>query len=144
MKNLRVCLVTIAILGIGLVWVSASVVGAADTGKRSIPTPHEVHAFEQVLYIPNDAWSCHLELGCVVCKNTSDNPAIAEVTALYKRDDYNIRVPPNPDRAVEGVREHCVNPGQEIWACLSGYVIEPEPGLRPTPDGMRDPAGCPR
>ena len=143
MRQRRFSLGAAIMLGTALLWVSA--VGADDKGKRKIDTPHEVHAFDQVLYIPNNAWKCHIELGCVVCKNISADPAIAEVKASYKRTDANLREDQYKARAANlEIREHCVNPGQEIWACYTGgYVIEPEPGVRPNPDGIRDPAGCP-
>jgi hypothetical protein len=135
MNNLRVRLVTITILGIGLIWVSDAAVHAQD-----IPTPHEVHAYDQARFVPNDAWKCKVKDGCVICENVTTEPAIVEVKAMYKRADLNVRdMSPLPGNLE--TREHCVNPGQEVWACLNGYIIEPEPGSRPNTPG--NPSTCP-
>lgn len=126
-----------------IAFISVPTAFASDSGTTmdqeqgvSIPTPHEVHEYQQIKYLDPEDWTCHMKMGCLVCKNETDAPLIAEVKANYKREIWFIRTD------TQEVREHCVNPEQEIWACLNtNMVIEPEPGKRP--DSPSDASTCP-
>lgn len=134
MKLLRLSLFVTFMLSIGLPMSVAADQFGSNRGLR-IETPHEIHEYQQVKYVPNSAWKCRVSDGCTICKNATSVPAIIEVKANYKRADWNIRTD------TQEVREHCVNPRQEVWACFSGYIVEPEPGTAPAIAG--DPTSCP-
>lgn len=132
---------TSIVLGIGILALLTASVVSADGNRRAkrIPTPHEVHEYQQVKFLDEPLWRCRLEGGadgCVACRNPTQGAFIVEVKSNYKRADWNIRTD------TQEVREHCVYPDQEFWACLStNMVIEPDPGTRP--DVAGDPTSCP-
>ena len=121
MKNLRVRLVTTAMLGIGVVWVSAAAVRANDDEVKTFPTPHEVATFHEVEYPDAAAWSCAWQNGCLACKNSSGHVSLVVVAHIHKFPP----VAPAP-----GEEEfHCVYPDQKVLTCGT-TVIVPAPGTR--------------
>uniref|UniRef100_A0A7R9ZIZ3 Uncharacterized protein n=1 Tax=Pseudictyota dubia TaxID=2749911 RepID=A0A7R9ZIZ3_9STRA len=97
----------------------------------NLPTPHELHQYEQIKFQEEPLWKCRFEMGCVICKNPNPiggQALLVEIKSQYKRADWNV-----PDD--QSVREHCIMPQQEIAACTtSNIVIEPDTSFLPNGD----------